>query len=273
MTHEMTGPLIRRLRKERGMTQKDLAARLNVTDKAVSKWERDLSLPDVALLLPLAEALGVTVTELLGGAHPPDAPPPDPAGDLLSYSCRTAPQRRERLRLWLFAGVSGSFLLAAAVCWICDIVLSGKLTWSLLVDCSLGLAWGVFLPLLTFRRRAVLWALAVLSAAILPYLYVLGILLEQPAVFRLGLAVAPVAMGYLFGVYGVIRRHRRRKWYAAGEILGLSAILNFAVDLAASSLLPGGTAWGGPVVTLFLSAACFLTDGIRRRMRESAEEA
>ena len=56
MTHEMTGPLIRRLRKERGMTQKDLAARLNVTDKAVSKWERDLSLPDVALLLPLAAA-------------------------------------------------------------------------------------------------------------------------------------------------------------------------------------------------------------------------
>lgn len=44
MENGKTGPFIRRLRKERGMTQKDLAAVLNVTDKAVSKWELGLSL-------------------------------------------------------------------------------------------------------------------------------------------------------------------------------------------------------------------------------------
>ena len=76
MEHENMGALIRQLRKDRGMTQKDLAERLNVTDKAVSKWERELSLPDVALLLPLAETLGVTVTELLGGQRAPEAPLP-----------------------------------------------------------------------------------------------------------------------------------------------------------------------------------------------------
>ncbi len=54
-------------RKAKGYTQKDLAALVYVSDKAVSKWERGLSLPDVSLLMPLAETLDVTVTELLEG--------------------------------------------------------------------------------------------------------------------------------------------------------------------------------------------------------------
>ncbi len=55
------------LRKEQALTQKELAEKLFVSDKAVSKWERGLSLPDIQLLIPLAELLGVTVTELLEG--------------------------------------------------------------------------------------------------------------------------------------------------------------------------------------------------------------
>ena len=62
---EEFGSFISRLRKEKGLMQKDIAEKLYVSDKAVSKWERGLSIPDVALLVPLAELLGVTVTELL----------------------------------------------------------------------------------------------------------------------------------------------------------------------------------------------------------------
>ncbi len=65
--NERFGALIAKLRKEKGMTQKELAERLFVSDKAVSKWERGLSMPNISLLLPLAETLGVTVTELLRG--------------------------------------------------------------------------------------------------------------------------------------------------------------------------------------------------------------
>ncbi|MGN0629549.1 MAG: helix-turn-helix domain-containing protein [Oscillospiraceae bacterium] len=59
------GSFVAGLRKEKGFTQKELAARLFVSDKAVSKWESGRSLPDVSLLVPLSESLGVTVTELL----------------------------------------------------------------------------------------------------------------------------------------------------------------------------------------------------------------
>lgn len=67
MDMEKMGNFLTVLRKEKGFTQKQLAGMVGVTDKAVSKWERGLSLPDTALLIPLAEALGVTVTELLQG--------------------------------------------------------------------------------------------------------------------------------------------------------------------------------------------------------------
>ena len=61
------GEFISELRKEKSLTQKELAQRLFISDKAVSKWERGLSMPDIALLKPLAFILGVTVTELLEG--------------------------------------------------------------------------------------------------------------------------------------------------------------------------------------------------------------
>lgn len=59
------GAFVAALRKEKGYTQKQLAEMLYISDKAISKWETGISVPDVALLIPLADALGVSVTELL----------------------------------------------------------------------------------------------------------------------------------------------------------------------------------------------------------------
>ena len=59
------GCFIAELRKQKGLTQKELAEKLFVSDKAVSKWECGLSLPDISLLVPLGKILGVTVAELL----------------------------------------------------------------------------------------------------------------------------------------------------------------------------------------------------------------
>ncbi|MDO5417014.1 MAG: helix-turn-helix transcriptional regulator [Lachnospiraceae bacterium] len=67
MDKEQFGCFLQQLRKEKGYTQKELAARLFISDKAVSKWERGLSLPDPTLLIPISEILDVTVTELLKG--------------------------------------------------------------------------------------------------------------------------------------------------------------------------------------------------------------
>lgn len=65
MANRTMGELISTLRREKGMTQRELADLLNITDKAVSKWERDLSFPDTQSIPKLAELLGVSVEELL----------------------------------------------------------------------------------------------------------------------------------------------------------------------------------------------------------------
>ena len=76
---EAFGRFVAQARKARGLTQRQLAGQLHVTDKAVSKWERGLSVPDTALLIPLAEALEVTVTELLLCRRCPSTEPMAPA--------------------------------------------------------------------------------------------------------------------------------------------------------------------------------------------------
>ena len=65
MANKSIGEVISTLRKEKGMTQKELADKLNITDKDVSKWERDISFPDTATIPKLAEILEVSVEELM----------------------------------------------------------------------------------------------------------------------------------------------------------------------------------------------------------------
>ena len=67
MNTYVTGSTIKMLREARGMTQAQLAERIGVSDKAVSKWETAKGLPDISLLQPLAAALGVSVIELMNG--------------------------------------------------------------------------------------------------------------------------------------------------------------------------------------------------------------
>ena len=67
MDAKKIGEIISKKRIELKMTQKELAEKLFVTDKAVSKWERGLSLPDISLLIPLAEILNISLYDLLKG--------------------------------------------------------------------------------------------------------------------------------------------------------------------------------------------------------------
>ncbi len=67
MDRYVTGSVIRRLREQKQLTQEELAERLYVSGKAVSKWETGKGFPDVSLLEPLAKALGLSVIELLSG--------------------------------------------------------------------------------------------------------------------------------------------------------------------------------------------------------------
>ena len=71
MANRTMGEIISTLRREKGMTQKELADMLNITDKAVSKWERGMACPDTHIIPRVAEILGISVEELMNAKAAP----------------------------------------------------------------------------------------------------------------------------------------------------------------------------------------------------------
>lgn len=65
MDNQTFGKFILSLRKEKGWTQLELAEKLNVTDKAISKWERGIGFPDIKMIEPIAEVFGVSILEIM----------------------------------------------------------------------------------------------------------------------------------------------------------------------------------------------------------------
>ena len=115
MNKERLGTFIGECRREEGLTQRELAERLHVTDKAVSKWERGLSYPDVTLLEPLASALELGVEELMAcRRQAADHGEEDPMKNLLTISGESL--QRERRRSWgRLAGVLVLLAVTGAV--------------------------------------------------------------------------------------------------------------------------------------------------------------
>ena len=105
------GARIAARRKALGLTQKQLAARLLVSDKTVSKWELGGSCPDPALLVPLARTLGLTVDELLTGKAPPAPQNAPPAGESPAAGKTPAPAPDGWLRWRLDQKAAGISLL------------------------------------------------------------------------------------------------------------------------------------------------------------------
>ena len=150
------GKFLAALRKEKGLTQRQLAEKLFVSDKAVSKWERGLSNPDTALLIPLADLLGVTVTELLLFGRCPPAQPitPDTVEQVVKTAITYPDQKAQRafqaggLRkiLWFLAALA----VGAAGLYGCRRL--GGWTESLSVSFMLAAVFGAYFWLLVPMR-------------------------------------------------------------------------------------------------------------------------
>ena len=96
MDTKATGGLIARRRKELALSQAELAERLHVTDKAVSRWETGRGMPGLDTLEPLSEELGLSVSELLSGRELTEAELPKAAGGQIMES-----MKREHTWKWL----------------------------------------------------------------------------------------------------------------------------------------------------------------------------
>lgn len=141
------GSFVAQLRKEKGYTQKELAERLFLSDKAISKWETGVSIPDTALLIPLSEILDVTVTELLlcQRTEPSNAMDSQKIEDIVKtaivYSKETPARAHQAKGPWAVVYVL-SLLLGGVGLFLCRHW--GRLSEIPLVSCLLGAIFGAY---------------------------------------------------------------------------------------------------------------------------------
>lgn len=109
---------IKTVRKQRGMTQEELAARLNVVRQTVSKWEKGLSVPDAELLKKLAEILETDVSTLLGAPINTESNANEIAEQLSRINEQLATKARNLRRIWLAVGIIILSIVVLNVLWV-----------------------------------------------------------------------------------------------------------------------------------------------------------
>ena len=106
MDAEKFGRFVADRRKKLNMTQKDLAAKIQVTDKAVSKWERGLGFPDINIIEVLADALEVSITELMKSETTNENMVAEETVDNVIQIAKTDIEERHRIIIYTFAGTT-----------------------------------------------------------------------------------------------------------------------------------------------------------------------
>ena len=137
MEQQKIGVFLRQLRRERGLTQEQLAERLGVSNRSVSRWENGATLPDLGLLVELADFYQVDLGELIRGERC-EMPAEETAGLLADYSSQEKALLTRRLH-WIFLlGVAAMIFYLAVI----STGLSGQKHWDAAAGFALGLGTG-----------------------------------------------------------------------------------------------------------------------------------
>jgi transcriptional regulator with XRE-family HTH domain len=253
------GAFITQCRKEKKLTQAQLAEKLNITDRAVSKWETGKSMPDSSIMLELCEILGITVNELLMGERE-KRESYEEKGDENLDTIDTIKKRKNRVGFKRLGAVIFSALLftAMAVCFICDMAISGRLTWSLISAVSIVFGWAVCLPGIRFGKKGIVRCFGWLSGLIIPYLYVLSRLINVREVFTVGGTMAVISVAFLWMVIGVFKKMWSGKKRAVfGTVCLVSALFVVTVNVVLSQMTgsPVFNVWDGITVLVLLVSA------------------
>ena len=182
MDAKKVGEHIAALRKEKGLTQLELAGKLHVTDKAVSRWERGVGLPDIQTIEPLAQTLGVDVLEIMRGETLlPQQESAAAVDETLAYVRASEKLRRQegKVLLWgLGIGALGLLFFLAMLAVVMRHASAGSrnlLAVLSALPASLGLALVLSVAILAMERSRA--AQAVSRAAVLYLVYVAAVLL------------------------------------------------------------------------------------------------
>lgn len=167
---------------------------------------------------------------------------------------------------------STMFLLGMMVCLICNIAITGSLTWSHIPVCSIVFAWLVSFPSIVLGKRGLVASLLSLSIFIFPYLFLLGLFTGVKEVFSVGAAVAAAAIVFLWIIAAAFTRiGKTRKCVALGVSFLLAIPFVIIVNVMLNKMVgsPVFDIWDLlSIFVLLLSAlVSFVCDYAKRRAR------
>ena len=263
------GKFIAKCRKEKKLTQAQLAEKLGITDRAVSKWETGKSMPDSSIMLELCKILGITVNELLGGEEISMESYEKMADEnLIALKRKDENNRTKNMIISIL--FSAILLIGIMVCLICNIAVSGSLTWSLIPVSSIVFTWGILFPSIILGKRGMIISLLSLSIFIVPYLFLLSNFIMVKEVFSVGTAVAAASIVFLWILTAIfIRIGKTRKFAALGIIFLLVIPFMFTLNKMLSKLIaePVLDSWDmlSVFVLLMLAFVSFLCDYAKKK--------
>lgn len=266
-----SGAFIAELRRQNHMTQKELAAKLNVTDKAVSKWERGAGYPEITTVPLLAKELGVSANEILLGKRENAAPGPEPLperttenvnlSDTVEYVEGLRRQKAARAKNIAFLSITAAFLIAAFVCCLCNYVADGRFDWSLYVVGSEAAAWLIAAPILKFRRNRAVGAMGALTVSLIPLLLLVEFLCPAKNwVIPFALPIAAISLASLWATVLLFPRFGGKRLSFLAFVLFLFGVVdNVAIHSFVNRYLalPGTAAQNLP--TFLVAASCGVT--------------
>ncbi len=230
------GKFIAKCRKEKKLTQAQLAEKLNITDRAVSKWETGKSMPDSSIMLELCEILGITVNELLSGEEV-DVENYEKKADENLVALKRKDENNMKKNIIISIIFSATLLIGLIVCAICDIAISGNLTWSLIPISSIIFTWVVSFPIIILGKKGILGSLISISIFVIPYLYILSDLIKSKAVFSMGAIMSLISIVYIWFMFGIFNRLRVRKLFATGITFCLSIPFMLLINIILSKMI------------------------------------
>src|SRR5690554_2729963 len=175
---ETVGAFIRQERKKQSLTQKDLGEAVGVSDKAVSKWERGLSFPDITLLSALADVLDVSIVELIQGERfQEDKVDVNSIKEVVnmtvSYSDKSYQEKSRKIITIIMLLVA---VISSVTCLIVNLAVTSSVDWALYPIGAFVLVFAILLPILYIKDRKMEYTLVIGGIATIGYLLLIQLL-------------------------------------------------------------------------------------------------
>lgn len=223
---EQIGDLIIELRREKKMTQKQLAEHLHISDRTVSKWERNIGYPDISLLQPLAEVLDIDVDILLSGKRENKQQEQKNSSYLLSYV-----SERMRKNTHILMGVLGLIgMFAILICLLCDYANASSFSWSLIVAISILYAIAILACFLFTKKEKIIKGTMAVTIGIFPFLWSISMVLQQDWFLYPALPIVLLCIGYTWAMVLLFRFWEGNILYKIAILIAFAPVLSIMIN-------------------------------------------